>query len=384
MAKSKKPETAKTDIRAMFKTYASNNKGSTIQMFDEAELPNIDSFISTGCYSLNKILSGSLFKGIAHRRLTGIVGLPGVGKTYVCKNVIREAQKEGYAVIIYDTENAYSNQDLIRSGIDPSLVARPDNILTINQWKTSIQNELTGLHTQNPDQKFLVVTDSLANLLTEKEITDTEEGGTAADMGLRAKQYAAASRILQKTIANCNATMLITNHSYEKVAQNPKVPPVEVPKGGNGFIYMVSYMLGIKKYNIKTEVKNEIDNSTDKVKIGNRMVFTTLKNRFVPEGMTSEAFIHFKEGLLPYQGLLEDAVRHGFIEKAASRWHIKHLDKTVWAKDLYTDEIWQPILPDLDKKMTEELQYSSYGGNSTSSENIPSVADEGEVESKDD
>ena len=361
MAKSKKEtEQKKVDIRNLFKTYASNTKGSKLEMFDEAQLPNVEDFISTGCYALNKILSGSYNKGIAHGRLTGVVGLPGVGKTYVCKNVIREAQKQGYGVIIYDTENAYSKDDLERSGIDASQVAYPA-VTTINEWKTDIANMLPALHAENPDQKWLVVTDSLANLLTEKEIADTEEGGTAQDMGLRAKQYSAASRILQKVIANNNAAMLITNHSYEKPAQNPNVPPVEIPKGGNGFIYMVSYMVGIKKYAVKDEQKNVVDNSTEKIKVGNRMVFTTMKNRFVPEGMTAEAFINFREGLLPYQGLLEDAVKYGFIEKAGPRWDIKHLNKTVWTKDLYTDEIWLPILPEMDKKSSEDSQYSSYG-----------------------
>jgi RecA/RadA recombinase len=358
MAKSKKE--TKIDVRSLFKTYASNAKNSRLEMFDEAQLPNVDSFISTGCYALNRILSGSYYKGIAHGRLTGVVGLPGVGKTYVCKNVIREAQKDGYGVIVYDTENAYSKDDLERSGIDPSQVAYPA-VNTINDWKTDIANMLPALHAENPDQKWLVVTDSLANLLTEKEIADTAEGDTAQDMGLRAKQYSAASRILQKVIAQNNAAMLITNHSYEKPAQNPKIPPIEIPKGGNGFIYMVSYMVGIKKYAIKDEQKNEVDNSTEKIKVGNRMVFTTMKNRFVPEGMSAEAFINFREGLLPYHGLLEDAVRHGFIEKAGNRWNIKHSGKSVWTKDLYTPDVWDAIIPELDKKVSDELRYSSYG-----------------------
>lgn len=358
MAKSKKE--TKIDVRSLFKTYASSAKNSRLEMFDEAQLPNVDSFISTGCYALNRILSGSYYKGIAHGRLTGVVGLPGVGKTYVCKNVIREAQKDGYGVIVYDTENAYSKDDLERSGIDPSQVAYPA-VNTINDWKTDIANMLPALHAENPDQKWLVVTDSLANLLTEKEIADTAEGDTAQDMGLRAKQYSAASRILQKVIAQNNAAMLITNHSYEKPAQNPKIPPIEIPKGGNGFIYMVSYMVGIKKYAIKDEQKNEIDNSTEKIKVGNRMVFTTMKNRFVPEGMSAEAFINFREGLLPYHGLLEDAVRHGFIEKAGNRWNIKHSGKSVWTKDLYTPDVWDAIIPELDKKVSDELRYSSYG-----------------------
>jgi hypothetical protein len=120
-------------------------------------------------------------------------------------------------------------------------------------------------------------------------------------------------------------------------------------------------MLGIKKYAVKEEQKSVLDNSNEKIKVGNRMVFTTMKNRYVPEGMTAEAFINFKEGLLPYQGLLEDAVKYGFIEKTGVRWLIKHSGKSVFTKDLYTADVWEPILPELDKKISNDIQYASYG-----------------------
>lgn len=330
-----------------------------LSIFDDVASANITSYISTGCYSLNKIISGSYFKGIPHGRITAFVGLPGVGKSYICKSIIREAQKDGYAVIIYDTEGAYNTEDLKRFGIDTSTLIFPEDVLTISQWKNNIVNTLDFFHKKCPEQKWLVVTDSIANLVTEKEIEEAKDGGTSQDMGLRAKQFSAASRLIQKSITNCNATMVLTNHTYEKPGANPNVPPTEVPKGGNGFIYMVSCLIGIKKYALKEDVKNVVDNSTEKKKVGNRLVFTTFKNRFVPEGMVAEAYLDFEKGLQPYQGLLADAIEYGFIEKAGNRWNIKHLGKSVWTKDLYTDEVWQPILKDLDEKVSKDVQYSA-------------------------
>ena len=349
------------EIRKKFQDFIKNNKSKNeYELFSEAKLPDVDTYISTGCYALNRIMTGSYHKGIAHSRITGFMGMPGVGKSYICGNIMREAQQMGYGVILYETETAVNVDFYKRLGVNTDSIIY-QSAMTINQWKTDVVNTLTQLHESDPEQKWLVVTDSLANLLTEKEIADTEEGGTAQDMGLRAKQYSAASRILQKTIANTNSAMVLTNHCYEKPGANPNIPPVEVPKGGNGFIYMCTTLVGIKKYAIKEEGHTLEDNKAFKEKVANRLVFETLKNRIVPEGMKAEALLHFKFGLQPYHGLLEDALRFGFIEKASRGFFVKHLDKTIFAKDLYTKEIWDPIFTELEKKVQEALSYSSYG-----------------------
>ncbi len=353
--------TSQADIRKKFQSFIKNNKSQNeYEMFSEAKLPDVTTWTSTGCYALNRIMSGSYRRAIAHSRITGFMGMPGVGKSYICGNIMREAQKLGYGVILYETETAVDPPFYSRLGVDVESIMY-QSAITINQWKTDIVNLLTKLHEEDPDQKWLVVTDSLANLLTEKEITDTEEGGTAQDMGLRAKQYSAASRILQKTIANCNAAMVITNHCYEVRSPNPNMPPKEVPKGGNGFIYMCSTLVGIKKYDIKEDAKKLEDNKSFKAKVANRIVFETIKNRFVPEGMKAEALLHFKHGLQPYHGLLEDALKFGFFEKSARGFFVKHLDKIVAAKDLYTAAVWEPIFDELEKKVEAAMAYSSYG-----------------------
>lgn len=374
--------TSQSDIRRMFQGFIKNNKSQNeYEMFNEAKLPEVNIWTSSGCYALNRIMSGSYKKAIAHSRITGFMGMPGVGKSYICGNIMREAQKIGYGIILYETETAIDTNFYARLGVDVESIMY-QSAMTINQWKTDIVNLLTKLHEEYPEQKWLVVTDSLANLLTEKEIADTEEGATAQDMGLRAKQYSAASRILQKTVANCNAAMVLTNHSYEKPGANPNIPPVEVPKGGNGFIYMCSTLVSIKKYAIKEEVKTLEDNKTFKEKVANRIVFETIKNRFVPEGMKAEALLHFKSGLQPYHGLLEDALRFGFIEKSARGFFVKHLDKNVFAKDLYTAAVWEPIFDELQKKVEAAMAYSSYGedGNAI----LPDIAEDTDSKSKED
>ena len=65
----------------------------------ENTFSEVDDWIPTGNYLLNAQLSGSLFGGIPNTRSLGLMGDPGTGKSFVCLNVVREAQKKGYDVI---------------------------------------------------------------------------------------------------------------------------------------------------------------------------------------------------------------------------------------------------------------------------------------------
>jgi RecA/RadA recombinase len=80
---------------------------------------DVDDWIPTGNYLLNAQLSGTLFGGIPNTRSLGLMGDPGTGKSFVCLNVTREAQKKGYNVIYCDTEGAIDRSTATKFGIDP-------------------------------------------------------------------------------------------------------------------------------------------------------------------------------------------------------------------------------------------------------------------------
>ena len=81
----------------------------------------ISEYIHTGNYILNACMSGSLLKGIPNNRSICLSGESGVGKTYLLLNICREAQKMGYFIIYYDSENAVDAQLCTTFGIDLSL-----------------------------------------------------------------------------------------------------------------------------------------------------------------------------------------------------------------------------------------------------------------------
>ena len=46
-------------------------------------------FISTGSYTLNALLSGSLYGGIPNNKITALAGEQATGKTFFCFNILK-------------------------------------------------------------------------------------------------------------------------------------------------------------------------------------------------------------------------------------------------------------------------------------------------------
>jgi RecA/RadA recombinase len=66
-----------------------------------------DTWISTGNYTLNKLISGEFNKGIPLGKVTVLAGESGSGKSFIAAgNIVKAAQDQGIFVILIDSENA--------------------------------------------------------------------------------------------------------------------------------------------------------------------------------------------------------------------------------------------------------------------------------------
>lgn len=355
----KKPGNKKDLINEFMKSMGKDNN---FEIFSESKLTKIDSFISTGSFSLNRVTSGSYFKGIPHGRITGLCGKKGVGKSFVCGNAIREAQEKGYLCAVFESESSLDRDFLIRLGVDiDELIFK--SVSTVNEFKSLTLNMVESLHKMDPEQKIFIVMDSLGNLGTEKEMNDAREGHTAQDMGLRAKQLKSASRVLANAIAYNNAAMLVTNHTYDQPVnpQNPAAGSQEIFSGGEGFNYICSTIINLKKSVKKEEVK-QASGETEKVATHFIIRATTTKNRLVPEGSQAEILVSFKNGLHKWYGLLDDALNTGVFEKTGTRINVKHLDKTFFESQLYkadNESVWEAVVQEMDKRIQDMTSFSS-------------------------
>ena len=82
---------------------------------DGVEAGDVDSFIDTGSYVFNALLSGSLHGGLPSNKITALAGESATGKTYflmgIVKNFLDKDPESG--VIYFESESALTKQLII-------------------------------------------------------------------------------------------------------------------------------------------------------------------------------------------------------------------------------------------------------------------------------
>ena len=333
----------------------------------ENSFSEVDEWIPTGNYLLNAQLSGTLFGGIPNTRSLGLMGDPGTGKSFVCLNVAREAQKKGYDVIYCDTEGAIDKSSAIKFGIDANKV-RYQPIKTVTEFQTFVANLLELVKkakASGANPKILLILDSLGMLSTDKELRDAIEGKNAADMGAKAKELRKLFRVITLDLTAAKIPLVCTNHVYA----GGGFFPTKESSGGDGPIFAMSVISFLSKAQLKE------GNSTTKTGI---IVTSNLKkSRFtIPEPV--KFHISFANGMNPYVGLQDfisweacgigrgkfEEVKNAKGEKemlftpsesSQARWAVKHLGKTITSSQLFTPEVFtEDVLRQLDENVIKK------------------------------
>ena len=262
----------------------------TGSILSENTFSEVDEWIPTGNYLLNAQLSGSLFGGIPNTRSLGLMGDPGTGKSFVCLNVAREAQKKGYDVIYCDTEGAIDKTSAIKFGIDPDKI-RYQPIKTVSQFQTFVANLLEIVKkNKSGNPKILLVLDSLGMLSTDKELNDAIEGKNAADMGAKAKELRKLFRVITLDLTAAKIPLICTNHVYA----GGGFFPTKESSGGDGPIFAMSVISFLSKAQLKE--------GSGTTKTGIVVTSNLKKSRFtIPDPI--KFHISWMNGMNPYVGL---------------------------------------------------------------------------------
>jgi RecA/RadA recombinase len=331
----------------------------------ENTFSEVDDWIPTGNYLLNAQLSGSLFGGIPNTRSLGLMGDPGTGKSFLCLNVAREAQKKGYDVIYCDTEGAIDKSTAIKFGIDANKV-RYQPIKTVSEFQTFVSN-LVALVKKAKEAgaspKILLIVDSLGMLSTDKELNDAMKGHNAADMGAKAKELRKLFRVITLDLTASKIPLICTNHVYA----GGGFFPTKESSGGDGPIFAMSVISFLSKAQLKE--------SGSTTKTGIIVTSNLKKSRFtIPEPV--KFHISFANGMNPYVGLQDFVtweacgIERGKLEEiknkdgvkelvftpnaASTRWAIRHMGKTVTSSQLFNPDIFtQSVLEQLDEKVIQ-------------------------------
>jgi RecA/RadA recombinase len=308
-----------------------------------------DNGIDTGSYTLNALLSGSIYGGMSSNKITALAGESGVGKTYFALQACQafQDQFESGLVVYFDTEAAITQAMLEERGIDTSrFIMMP--VATVEDWRTQcskILSEYEGMRKDDPEARLFMVLDSLGNLSTTKEVTDIESGAGTRDM-TRAANIKGAFRALTLKLAKLNVPLLLTNHTYETMAMYSQ----KTMSGGSGPIYNASTIVFLSKAKEKD----------GKELIGNVINMRLFKGRQTRDGSLASTRLYFDSGLERHYGLMDIVAKHGVLPRSGNRWETDHglqYDKAIYnnPEKFFTEEFLEKI----DEACKKEFLYGS-------------------------
>ena len=269
---------------------------------------DVSNFVDTGCYSLNALLSGTIYGGMPGNKITAIAGEAATGKTFfalgICKHFLDSDKDAG--VIYFESESAVSKNMIEDRGVDSKrFVVVP--VATVQEFRAQAI-KVVDKYLEQPEDKrkpIMFVLDSLGMLSTTKEMQDTAEGKETRDM-TRSQIVKSTFRVLTLKLGKANIPMIMTNHTYDVIGS---MFPQKEMGGGSGLKYAASSIIYLGKRKVKdgTEV------------VGNIIHCKNYKSRLTKENAQIDVMLTYEKGLDKYYGLLDIAVEEGIFKKVSTR-----------------------------------------------------------------
>jgi RecA/RadA recombinase len=277
-------------------------------------------WISTGNHTLNYLISGDFNKGIPLGKVSVFAGESGSGKSFICSgNIVRNAQKMGCQVVLFDSENALDEEWLKALEVDTSpekllriSVSMIDDVAkAISDFMKDYKVNYGGLSYEEMP-KLLFVIDSLGMLLTPTDVDQFQKGDMKGDMGRKPKALTALVRNTVNMLAPYPIGLVATNHTY---ASQDMFDPDDKISGGQGFVYASSIVVAMRKLKLK---EDDDGNKISEVR-GIRSACKVVKSRYSKPFESVQIKIPYESGMNPYSGILDLFEAKGILVKEGNR-----------------------------------------------------------------
>jgi RecA/RadA recombinase len=265
--------------------------------------------ISTEVPMINVALSGRLDGGL----VPGLTMLAGPSKHFKTAFALLMASAymkkyDDAVVLFYDSEFGTPQKYFETFDIDMGRVLHTP-ITDIEELKHDIMNQLQGLEKSD---RVIIVIDSIGNLASRKEVEDSLEGKSVADM-TRAKQIKSLFRMITPHLTIKDVPMIVVNHTYKEIGMFPK----DIVGGGTGSYYSADtiWILGRQQEKTGGDI------------VGYNFIINVEKSRYVREKSKIPVTVNFEGGINKYSGLLEIAQEGNFVNKVGTQRSTKKLVK---------------------------------------------------------
>ena len=301
-------------------------------------------FVDTGSYSLNALLSGSLYGGVPSNKITCLAGSESVGKTFLALSIAKNYldQEKNNIIVYFESEGALTSDMIKDRGLDPDrIIVCP--VSTVEEFRTQCVKIIDNM---DNDYNLMLFLDSLGNLSTMKEMGDVASGSDKRDM-TRAPMIRGTFRTLALKLAQKNIPLIITNHTYDSIGS--MFPKKEI-SGGGGIKYAASVIVTMAKRKFKagTEV------------LGNIVKAKLVKGRMTKEESVMEFLLDYETGLDKYYGLIALAEKYEIFKKVSTRYETpvgKAFEKTIVndPEKYFTED----VMKKLEESAHQEFHYGS-------------------------
>ena len=311
---------------------------------------DVDSFIDTGSYTFNALLSGTIFGGLPSNKITAIAGEAATGKTFFALGIVKHFldKNKDAGVIYFESESALTKDLVEARGIDSKrMVVVP--VATVQEFRHQSIKVIDKYLEQDEDKRkpLMFVLDSLGMLSTTKEMEDTAEGKETRDM-TRSQIVKAAFRVLTLKLGKAKVPMIMTNHTYDVIGS---MFPQKEMGGGSGLKYAASNIVYLSKR--KEKDGKEI--------IGNVIHCKNYKSRLTKENAMIDVRLTYDKGLDQHYGLLDLAVKYGIFKSVSTRIELPDGSKQ-YAKTINNEPdkfFTKEVLAQIDEAAKREFLYGA-------------------------
>ena len=284
---------------------------------------------STGNYVLNRIISGSFYKGIPQGRITNLAGSSGAGKSFLGANLVRAAQEAGAFILVVDSENALDDEFMQKIGVDTTSDYKYVEVTTIPQVIAVVSAFIKGYRKQvgediNAPQVFILL-DSLDMLMTGTELENYAKGDQKGDQGQRNKQLKAMLRNFVQDIKKLNVAMVVTSQVYKNQ---------DVTNGEGIWIVSDAVKYAASQIILLSKLKLKDDSGKAGQFSGIRMKCEGYKTRFTQPFQNITIEVPYSTGMDPLSGLVDAATALGVIEKKGAYLTITGSGENWYARDM--------------------------------------------------
>ena len=324
-----------------------NSKIKTTEILSDSKFFNDKEMTPTDVPMVNVALSGSIDGGLS----PGLTVLAGPSKHFktsfallMAGAYLREHPKA--VMLFYDSEFGSPQSYFQQFGIDTTRVLHTP-ITNVEELKFDMVGQLEEL---TREDEVIIVIDSIGNMASKKEMEDTLNEKSVADMS-RAKALKGLFRMCTPYLAMKNIPLIAVNHTYKEIGLFPR----DIVGGGTGIYYSADniWILGRQQDKVGTEIK------------GYHFVINVEKSRFVKEKSKIPISVSWEGGVQRWSGLLEVALAGNYVAKPSNGWY-QYVDQETGElvgqkyreKDTLTEEFWKPVLNETNFKEFVKKQYS--------------------------